>query len=174
MKIKVLAGVVVLGVVIFVGLKAYTRAHDQQTLAKLAAGVPESKATLKDRTIKTQGYTYHLKYYSDAVDVSGFKLANNTAELSRPGKSDSSYIISLSPADVYKDCADGGLTVPYQVTFASGPYSICTTSKSPALVMRFKDTKGTWHKMIFFAASLHSLPINDETFKSIFSSITVD
>lgn len=174
MKIKYLAGVVVLGIVLFVGQKVASAIHDQNVMSNLLKGTPDANAILADRVIKTHGYTYKLKYYSDAVDVSNFNLAGKTAELSRPGQTDNSYIISLSPADVHKDCADGTLNVPYQVTFASGTYSVCTTSKAPALVMRFKDTKGTWHRMIFFAVSLHSLPIGEETFKTIFSSISVD
>lgn len=167
-------GVAVVGLAVFGGLKAYALAHEQEIISKLAKGTPEANSNITDRVIKTQGYTYRLKYYSDAVDVSNFKTSGHSAELARPGKSDISYVISLAPADVYKDCADGTLKIPYRVEFATGMYSVCTTSKSPALVMRFKDTKGTWHRLIFFAASLHSLPVTDETFKSIISSISVE
>ncbi len=174
MKLKKYVGftVIILGAVACIIL--LFPSHEKKIVSKLAKGKPDPTATLVDRTITFDSNRYKLQYYSDAEDVSGFKIAGSAAELARAGKTDTSYIISLAPGTIKADCADGRLIVAFKVTFASGEYNVCTTSKSPALVMRFKDDFGYWHKMIFFTPSLHSLDFNDPTFKTIISSISVE
>ena len=171
--------VIVIGVVVVFGLicgvlVASSMAHEQTVLSNHLSATPDSRASLMDWKLKSRGYTYALKYYSDALDTSNFKISGKSAELTRPGLGNNSYIMTLSTTDITKDCSDGKLIAPFQVTLASGTFSVCTNIKASALVMRFRDSQNDWHRAIFFASNLNSLNVKDPDFRAIFSSISVE
>ena len=173
-KILLVVGLLVVGIIGYLGYVGYLLNKSDRIHQKLIEGTPTSTATLVPFKIKTQGFSYSVSFFYDAVDLSGTRFTAGSAQLARPGITDISYVLSLKPSETKRDCSVGALIVPYKVTLATGIYSVCTTAKAPAMVMNFKDTHGNWHNVSLFAVTLRSLPNQDPILKQVFSSISVE